>query len=361
MATITKVVSKGGNVSYQVKIRLSGYPHKSAIFERLGEARNWATRNESDMKVGRHMKELLARKYTAAELIDRYLQEVLEAKSTKKRYLKDQRVQLLWWRRQIGEYKLINVTPYLIAEHRDKLRNDSVKKRTSGTVNRYLAVLSHVFNVAIKEWGWVENNPTMHIQKLKEPRGRVRFLSDNERDVLLNACKGEKKKPLYIIVVLAISTGARKSEILNLQMEDVDLKRQVITVQETKNGERRQLFLSGLALELLNTYLKHRTHRGFVFPSSTRKNPVNIDREWQATTKKAGITDFRFHDLRHTAASYLAMNGASIAEIAEVLGHKTLNMVKRYAHLSKTHTASVVASMNEKVFGALEVKTSSPP
>jgi integrase len=89
----------------------------------------------------------------------------------------------------------------------------------------------------------------------------------------------------------------------------------------------------------------------FVFPSRNGKKPFDIRRAWEAARKKADIPDFCFHDLRHSAASYLAMNGASLAEIAEILGHKTLSMVKRYAHLSEAYTAGVVARMNAKIFG----------
>jgi len=87
-----------------------------------------------------------------------------------------------------------------------------------------------------------------------------------------------------------------------------------------------------------------------VFPGPTGKKPLGIHDAWKNAVKRAEIADFRFHDLRHTFASYLAVNGASLLEIAELLGHKNLNMVKRYAHLSEAHTAGVVARMNEKIF-----------
>jgi integrase len=90
-----------------------------------------------------------------------------------------------------------------------------------------------------------------------------------------------------------------------------------------------------------------------VFPSKNFKDPIDIRTPWETAIKRAKVSDFRFHDLRHSAASYLAMNGASLAEIAEILGHKTLQMVKRYSHLSESHTSKVVAAMNEKLFGSL--------
>ena len=124
-------------------------------------------------------------------------------------------------------------------------------------------------------------------------------------------------------------------------------------MEETKNGDRRVLSLSGHAYKLVRNLSKvRRIDTDLVFPSRKKKDrPVNVQSVFNRAVEKAGIEDFRFHDLRHSAASYLAMNGASPNEIAKVLGHKTLQMVKRYAHLSEEHTAGVVASMNERIFG----------
>ena len=123
-------------------------------------------------------------------------------------------------------------------------------------------------------------------------------------------------------------------------------------LHETKNGERRVIPLQGLALSLMKEHAKVRSlHCNFVFPSASKCQPIDIRTAWENALKKAKIGNFRFHDLRHSAASYLAMNGATLAEIAEVLGHKTLQMVKRYAHLSEAHTSSVVENMNERIFG----------
>jgi integrase len=206
--------------------------------------------------------------------------------------------------------------------------------------------------VAVQEWGWLDDSPMRKIRKPTEPRGRVRFLSDDERERLLKACEESDSPYLYTVVVLALSTGARKSEIMNLKWKDVDLNRNRITLEETKNHERRILPLAGHALQLVKDMASVRridTH--LLFSSSAPDRPADVRYHWNTALRKAGIENFRFHDLRHTAASALAMNGASLAEIADVLGHKTLQMVKRYAHLSEAHTARVVARMNEKIFG----------
>jgi integrase len=190
------------------------------------------------------------------------------------------------------------------------------------------------------------------VTKPSESRGRVRFLSDEERKCLLNACKESPNPHLHIVVVLALSTGMRQAEIMNLKWADVDLQKGRIILHETKNGERRVVHIKGLALQLLEGLdRKRRIDTPMLFPGREPRKPIDLRFPWERALKASRIENFRFHDLRHSAASYLAMNGASLAEIAEVLGHKTLAMVKRYAHLSETHTAGVVASMNERIFG----------
>ena len=285
-----------------------------------------------------------------SDLIARYVEEVLPLKP--KSY-KDQKQQLEVWNKEIGHLSLQEVTPSVITAFRNKLSIGKTSRgiRSKATVNRYLAVLSHTFTIAMKEWEWVSENPVMKVSRLKESRGRVRFLSDAEREALLSACKESDNKYLYSIVVLALSTGARKNEVLNLKWENVDFNRQVITLHETKNGERRLLPLQGYAYQLILALSKSRVFTSeYLFPSDRTNKPVDVKKSWETSIKRAGIEDFRFHDLRHSTASYLAMDGASMTDIAEVLGHKTLQMVKRYAHLSEAHTSKVVASMNEKMF-----------
>jgi integrase len=148
------------------------------------------------------------------------------------------------------------------------------------------------------------------------------------------------------LVVAALSTGARAGELLDLEWRDVDLKAGYAIAHDTKNGEDRRLYLAAKALDEFRTLQKVRSlHDPRVFGG------YGYRRSWEKALEAAEIENFRFHDLRHTAASNLAMNGATLAEIAEVLGHKTLAMVQRYAHLSESHVSGVVARMNEKVFG----------
>ncbi len=352
MANIEKRIGKDGDLSYRVKVRLKGVPSQHATFERLTDARRWAQQTEAAIREGRHFKTTEAKRRTLGEMIDRYIREILPHKP---KNIKNRTLHLNWWKAELGKYALADVSPALIAEHRDQLANGITcrrAQRSSSTVIRYMAALSHVFTIAVKEWGWLDDTPMRKVTKPKEPRGRVRFLSDEERVRLLAACKESGSPYLYQVTVLALSTGGRRMEILGLHWKDIDFVRKVITLHETKNGERRILPLAGHALALIKNLANERPSGcDLVFPGKKLTTPVDIRTPWENALKRAEIIDFKFHDLRHSCASYLAMNGASLAEIAEILGHKTLQMVKRYAHLSDSHTSKVVASMNEKIFG----------
>lgn len=353
MATIETRHNEDGTVGYRAKVRLKGFPSQSATFERKTDAKEWAKQTEANIRQGRHFKTAEAKKHTVGELIDRYLREI--EKKNPKRFV-DVRTLLGWWKGEIGVYLLSDVSRALIVEQRDKLLSTTgrhVDRRSNATVNRYMTALGNAFTIATNEWEWIHENPMRKISKLSEPRGRVRFLDDDEREHLLEACKASASPYLHTLVVLALSTGARQGELLNLRWSDIDWQRRVITLHDTKNKERRLLPLTHYALQLMEEHNKvMNIASDLVFPSPSQPiKPWDSRSAWLSALKKANIDNFRFHDLRHSCASYLAMNGASLAEIAEVLGHKTLQMVKRYAHLSEAHTAKVVQSMNERIFG----------
>lgn len=355
MAAIESRISGDGKKRYRVKVRLKGYPPQTATFERLTDARKWVQQTESAIREGRHFKTSEAKRHTLAELIYRYSKDVLPSK--RPGTTKDQVRQLVWWRDQLGALALADVTPSLLAEYRDKLASEITPRhrpRNPATINRYLAALSHVFTIAVKEYGWLETNPLIKVSKPKESRGRVRFLSDDERERLLRACQASSNPDLYLAVVLSLSTGARQQEIMSLRWQQVDLSTGLIRLEQTKSGERRALPLAGHAMELVRERSRvRRLDTDLLFPSKVDPfKPIDLRTPWVAVLKQAGITDFRWHDLRHSAASYLAMNGATLAEIAAVLGHRTLSMVQRYTHLSEQHTAAVVARMNERIFGS---------
>ena len=338
--------------SYRVMVRLKGHPPESATFSRKTDATKWAQDTESAIREGRYFRTSEAKKHTLADLIDRYKAEVLSEKPQIKR--RDQDRHLKWWKEELGAYTLADVTPAIIAEKRSLLAKGTTnrkRRRSHGTVNRYLTSLGHAFSMAVREWEWLETNPMRRVRKLKEPRGRVRILSDKERDSLLTACRKDEDRRLYPLVVLALSTGARRGELVSLRWADVNLKNGTAVLHNTKNDERRSLPLTGHALEEMKQLGRvRRLDTDYVF-ANAGGDPLFPRKAWERAVKEAKLKDFRYHDLRHSAASYLAMSGATLAEIAEVLGHKTLAMVKRYSHLTEQHTSKVVARMNEQIFG----------
>ena len=301
----------------------------------------------------RYSKQEKQHDYTVADLVDRYIAIIIPQKI---RDTNNDVAKLTWWKNQLGYCLLSELTPALIAEKRERLLKEITfrkVRRSPATTNRYLASLSNALTIAVKEWGWLENSPMIRMRKLKEPRGRVRFLSEAERIALLKSCKQSKHPYLYVIAVLALSTGMRQAEILNLRWEDIDLDRGHILINESKNGDRRSVPLKGKALDLFKAFHQFTGQDfGLVFCSLLSKNkPACLRWFWNKALKESGVKNFRFHDMRHSAASYLAMSGATPSEIAEVLGHRTLAMVKRYAHISDHHSAGVVERMNKKFFG----------
>jgi integrase len=328
------------------ELKRKGHPRESRTFLRRSDAVTWARRRETEISESRANPTSTARRFTVAMLIARYKDDVLPAKSPST--IPTQDAQLTWWQDEIGYMTLADVTARTIMAYLDKLRRDG---KAEATRVRYLAVLSHVFSFAIRDWEWCTVNPCRHVSKPREPRGRIRFLSETEREQLLHAAHESRNRALPVIIQLALCTGARRGEILHLRWPDVDLVRDHVTFHETKNDERRSLPLVDPALSALKEYA--RTHRridtDLVFPSPTGTTPLVINKTWLRIVKRAGLENFRFHDLRHSCASYLAQNGATLAEISEVLGHKSLQMVKRYAHLHPEHLRPSLQRMSREV------------
>ncbi|MEN8729166.1 MAG: tyrosine-type recombinase/integrase, partial [Desulfuromonadales bacterium] len=248
MAVIQERKGKDGKIKYRALIRLKGYPPQSATFERRTDAKKWAQDTESAIRHGRYFPSHESRKHTFADLVERYIAQVLPHKP---KMIKQQKSQLTWWKNQMGHYLLADVSPAMISERKEILLNEKKngKTRSPATVSRYLSALSHAFTIAVNEWNWLEHNPVAKVKKPAESRGRIRFLDDEERKALLNACQESTNKDLYPIVVLALSTGMRQGEILTLKWKDVDFQRKQLVLHETKNNERRVVPIVGYALE----------------------------------------------------------------------------------------------------------------
>jgi integrase len=360
---IEKRKAADGKISYRVKIRLKGCPPQTATFERKYDAQQWEAQTTTAIKENRYFKQIESKKHTFAELVERYIQnELKHRKSDQQKF----EMQLNWWKQHLGDYYLSSVTPALIAECRDSLQKEPIKYilqeegqtlkpvfRSNATVNRYMASLSIAMTIATNEWLWLEENPMRKVKKRTEPRGRVRFLSKDEQATLLHACQNVDCPCLYVVVVLALATGGRYSEILNLKWQDVNFDKNIIIFMDTKNGEHRPVPLSNHPKKILLEYSKTKQlNSDYVFPRKDGKAPLDLRKKWDKALENSGIADFNFHDLRHTAASNLAKAGASLMELSHILGHKTLQMVKRYAHLTTQHTAKILEKMNKEQFKA---------
>jgi integrase len=350
MAFIEKRTSQNGKISFRAQIKIKGHPVLNATFSRKTDAERWAQQTEADIRRGKHFPTQESKKHTLKDTIERYERDILPSRQRSKRDSI-----LKWWKNRLGDYLLADITSPHITEARDELLNGITyrgTKRSPTTCRHYLVTLSHVFTIAQKEWGWASSNPVNNVSKPSPARGRIRFLDNDERQRLLEACQASANPHLHTIVVLAMSTGMRRSEMLNLCWSNIDLETGKIVLHETKNNERHVVYATGYALKLIREHSKIRQIDSILlFPGKHPSKPIDIRSAWELTLKVANIENFVFHDLRHTFASYMVMNGASLAETAEALNHKTLAMTARYAHLSEDHTAGVVAQMNKKIFG----------
>ena len=369
MASIRKRISSKGKVSYHVQIRISGHPPLTQTFDKKTDAENWAKKAESEINDGRLLPQKVAQKRLMSELIEEYRTNVLIPLKPKR--VRDQGPQLTWWKEKLGRYNLQDVSPALIGKCRDELLSQPFvtptgkeKKRTPATVLRYMALLSHVFNVAVKEWEWLAESPMSRVKKPKVSNNRIRYLSADELERLRTQAARSENPYLLTVLEVAVGTGMRYSEIMTLRWRNVLFEGDttaLVLLEQTKNSEPRGVPLAGKAFETVRALRdahKKANHgkvntAALLFPSTrTKDRPVQMRKSWETALERAGIEHFRFHDLRHTTASYLAMEGATAPEIAEVLGHKDLQMVKRYAHLSKAHISKVLEKMHQSRLGA---------
>lgn len=213
------------------------------------------------------------------------------------------------------------------------------------SINRYLAELRTVFSKAI-QWGYAESNPVHAVKLEKENNQRVRFLTHGEIEKLIKAAVPH----LRPIIQTALRTGMRRGEILKLKWDQVNLPARIITVTHTKNQEGKQIPIDKVLHPLLSER-PSRSHSEYVFPNRKGKPYRDVKRSFPAAVQLAGIKNFRFHDLRPTFASHLVMNGADLATVKELLGHKDIKMTLRYSHLSPAHKERTIALIEKALAG----------
>jgi site-specific recombinase XerD len=228
----------------------------------------------------------------------------------------------------MGDFTLLEITPKLVNEYKVKRYQDGVKP---ATINREIACLKRAFNLAYREWEWIRENPISRVSMEKENNKRDRWLSYDEELRLLNASPDWMRD----LIVFALNTGMRLSEILTLTWDQIDLNRKILIIFNSKNGERRGIPLNEIVFEMLKNKSKVRSIKtNLVFYNDNHKqfNKVFVSHRFAKIVKKSGIDDFRFHDLRHTFATRLVQAGVDIYRVSHLLGHKDLKTTQRYAH-----------------------------
>lgn len=248
----------------------------------------------------------------------------------------------------IVENHLIPAFPVKVASIRRQEVQRYVTQR-SGKVSPYsiqkeLNILKHLLRLCV-EWEIIPINPAQGVKSPRVPAGRIRYLQPKELRVLLEACP----EWLRHFAMLAVCTGMRRGEVLGLRWLDVDLVHARIMLPQTKNGEGRIVYLNQLAQDVLRSLAGTKQPKPLdkLFPDTS---PEKASVAFKRACDSVGISDFRFHDLRHTAASWLRMSGADIHTVAQLLGHKDLRMAARYQHLSPAFLADAVGKL-DAVFG----------
>jgi len=260
------------------------------------------------------------------ELADFYLDY---SKTNKRSWTRD-RTSIRTLGHFFGEKYLYEITSLLIENYKKK----RLAEVTPATVNRELACLKHMFTKAI-EWDKTENNPVRKVKLLREENARLRYLTCDEIQRLCKNC-ADHLKP---IVLMALYTGMRRGEILKLKWEDVDLDQKIIFVRNSKNNEAREIPVNNF----LTTVLKDvKVRSPYVFCREDGKPYGSVRKSFENALRKAGIKNCCFHDLRHTFASHLVMSGVDLITVKELLGHKTIKMTLRYAHLSQSHKRGAI-------------------
>ncbi len=242
-------------------------------------------------------------------------------------------------KRYFSRKYLYEITPLDI----EKYKSERIKKVSVATVNRDLACMKSMFNRAI-EWKKAKDNPVRQVKLFRENNQRLRYLEKEEIETLLANCHNYLKP----IVIVAINTGMRKSEILKLKWHDIDFRRDIAYLYNTKNGEKREVPMNA---EVKTSLIKVRKHpqSPYIFCNKVGKSFGDIKKSFLTALTNSGIINFHFHDLRHTFASHLVMSGVDLNTVRELLGHKSIQMTLRYSHLSPDHKKRAVDILGQNL------------
>ena len=322
MASIRPRKDRDGIViGYQVQVQRKGYPAQTKTFRTKSDAQAWATVIESEMQRGVWRDRGEAESVTLEECLTRYLEEVTPSK----RCNGPEKMRIRQWQdRPVAKRFMASIRGKDIA---DIVHTMEAEGKSANTIRLHLALLSHLFNVARTEWGMEAlSNPVELVRKPKLPRGRDRRLIGDEEERLLTACRAMNPE-LAAIVSIAIETAMRQGEIMGLMWDVVDLANRTITLEYTKNGEKRVVPLTTKALQIFRDLPRNLDGQVWTY------TPEGMRASYNKAAKKAGIAGLTFHDLRHEATSRFFEKGLNPMQVAAITGHKNMQMLKRYTHL----------------------------
>lgn len=315
-------ISRRGNHQYQAIIRRRGYPTQIQTFETRAEAESWARITEAKMDTGHFQDRREIENTTLGQLLQRYVEEV---SVKKKGYVAERNRILQLQRHPLAQRPLSS----LRAKDFTQYRNERLKIVSENSVRLELAILSHLYTIAIKEWSLPLTHELKNVQKPQPGPGRERRLKGDEEERLRSAISRRREKStriwLQACVDLAIQTGMRAGEILTAEWSQVDLVTGVIRLKKTKNGCSRSVPLTQAAIETLQGL--PRDIKGKVIPNFY--DTSGLDKAFKIACEAADIANLHFHDLRHEAASRLAPNMPA-QTLAKVMGWKTIQMAMRY-------------------------------
>lgn len=314
---------------WQAIIKRQGYPVHSKSFALKKDAEKWARQQERMIDAGEWIDQTQSKATTLAELLDRYQNEVTSTKRGKDiEILRIANIK----RSSLAKYSVSAISGQMLAYYRDT----RLKVVKGSTVNRELSLISHVFTVAFREWGYdLPVNPASLVRKPPEGKARDRVLNVTQREALIASCDQCANPWVKPVVIFALETAARRGEILALTWKDVDLKKCVAKV-DGKTGSRN-IPLSPTCIKLLNSL--PRSIDGLVFPITVE----TLKQAYQRAVKRAGIDDFTFHDMRHDALTRLANMGFNVLELRAISGHTTANMLQRYVSINANDLAGKLA------------------
>lgn len=347
MASFTKTPAG----RWKAVIRRSGWPTTSKTWRTKRDAEDWARGVEDEMRRGQFIDRSVAEKLTVEKALDRYIKEVVPTKkATTQRNNKSQAKRL---RGFFKGYSLAAVGADLVASFRDKRLID--EGMAPNTVRLELALLSHLFETAVKEWriGLVVN-PVRAIRWPSPGAGRDRRLLSSEQKKLLKACDAYSNPMMGWMVRLALYTGMRAGEMQRLRLKDIDLKRRVATLRDTKNSETRSVPLLPEAATVLKQAIENPVRpedTDLVFFGEPGRDGLRRGYEykpsWRRIKTEVGMADLRFHDLRHEAISRFVEMGLGDQEVAAISGHRSMQMLRRYTHLRADDLVTRLDSLNQ--------------